>query len=294
MSQSSISITHRFIETNGIRLNVTEAGAEDAPLVILLHGFPEFWYGWHAQITFLAEHGYRVWAPDQRGYNLSDKPAGVKAYRVETLVQDVLSLIDASGQHTVYLVGHDWGAAVAWAVVLAAPERLKKLVILNVPHPTVFIDTLRRSPRQMLKSWYIAFFQLPRLPEALLGANHARRMVQALKSSGLPATFSDADIAEYVRAWTQPGALHAMINWYRAAVRFQPPKPADSRIRVPTLVIWGAQDVALTREMAQKSVDLCDDGRLVVFEEASHWVQHDQRDQVNELLAEFLQPDVPK
>lgn len=206
-------------------------------------------------------------------------------------MQDIIGLIDAAGQETVYLVGHDWGAMVAWGVALAAPKRLKKLAILNVPHPTVFMDALRSSPKQMLKSWYVAFFQIPRLPEALLGANHARRMVQALKASGLPDTFSDTEIAEYVKAWEQPGALSAMINWYRAIARYQPPKP---RIHIPTLVIWGAQDIALTREMAQKSVEFCDDGRLVLFEDATHWVQHDQREQVNALLAEFLQPDAPK
>src|SRR5664279_5354974 len=148
------SIEHDIIQTNGVTLHVAQAGAPDAPLVILLHGFPEFWYGWHQQIPFLAEHGYRVCAPDQRGYNISDKPAGIDAYRVETLVDDVIGLINASGREKVYLVGHDWGAAVAWAVALLHPERLDKLVIMNVPHPKVFAETLRSSLRQMLKSWY--------------------------------------------------------------------------------------------------------------------------------------------
>ena len=283
-------ITHTTIETNGVRLHVAQAGSAGDPLVILLHGYPDFWYGWRKQVTFLAQTGYRVWIPDQRGYNISDKPRGVKAYRMDMLLQDVLGLIDAAGEQQVYLVGHDWGAGVAWAVALAAPERLKKLVILNVPHPKVFTDTLRSSREQLRKSWYIFFLQIPLLPEILLTANNAQRTKEALVASALPTTFTDADLAEYVRAWMQPKAMHSMINWYRAAVRYQPALPADYHIHVPTLVIWGAQDVALAVEMAQQSVDLCDDGRLVLFEDATHWVQDDKPNEVNALLKEFLQP----
>jgi pimeloyl-ACP methyl ester carboxylesterase len=272
------TIDHRMIKTNGVTLHVAQAGAEDAPLVLMLHGFPEFWYGWRKQIEYLAANGYRVWVPDQRGYNLSEKPSGINAYR----------LLDAAGVESAYLVGHDWGAGVAWAAALAHPQRFKKLVIMNVPHPKVLADNLRSNPKQMLKSWYIGFFQLPLLPEALLSAGSYSGMVRALVGSGTPRTFSDADIREYVAAWQQPGALTAMINWYRAVVRHQPPMPDDPRIHIPTLVIWGAKDVALTREMAQQSVAYCDDGRLVMFEAATHWVHHDETEGVNALLSEFL------
>ena len=283
-----VAIDHRMIKTNGVTLHVAQAGAEDAPLVILLHGYPEFWYGWRKQIDYLAAQGYRVWAPDQRGYNLSEKPAGINAYRVSNLVDDVLGLLDAAGVESAYLVGHDWGAGVAWAAALAHPERFKKLVIMNVPHPKVFADTLRSNPGQMLKSWYFGFFQIPLLPEALLSLGDYRGMVRALISSGTPRTFSDADIREYVTAWKQPGAMTAMINWYRAAVQHTPKVPDDPRIHIPTLVIWGAQDIALTREMAQQSVNWCDDGRLVMFEQATHWVHHDETEGVNTLLSDFL------
>jgi epoxide hydrolase 4 len=281
-------LEYQFVETNGIRLHVAQAGDENAPLVILLHGFPDFSYGWHAQIPFLVEHGFRVWAPDQRGYNLSDKPDDVRAYRMETLVQDVISLMDAAGSDQVYLAGHDWGAAVAWAVAIAATQRVKKIVIMNVPHPLVFAQALRSSFKQMLKSWYILYFQIPRLPEALLTANHARGAVNLLKLSGQEGTFNDADLAEYVRAWTQPNAMRSMINWYRAVGRYPPDMSSDLRVHVPTLIIWGAKDVALTRDMAQKSVEQCDDARLVMFEDATHWVQHDKPNEVNALLAEFF------
>lgn len=288
MSQPSADTTYQFIETNGIRLHVAQAGDANAPLVILLHGFPDFSYGWHHQIPFLVKQSFRVWAPDQRGYNLSDKPADVRAYRMEMLVQDVIGLIHAAGGKPVYLVGHDWGAAVAWSVALAAPHLIKKLVIMNVPHPLVFAQTLRSSRKQLLKSWYIAFFQIPRLPEWLLTRNNASGGIQFLKASGLPTTFTDADLAEYARAWMQPNAMRSMINWYRAIARHQPDMSGDMRVHVPTLVIWGEDDVALTLDMARKSVEMCDDGRLVTFSGATHWVQDDKPDEVNTLLANFL------
>lgn len=284
-------LEYQFIETNGVRLHVAQAGDENAPLVILLHGFPDFSYGWHHQIPFLVAHGFRVWAPDQRGYNLSDKPADVRVYRMEMLVQDVIGLINMAGGKPVYLVGHDWGAAVAWSVALAAPHLIKKLVIMNVPHPLVFAQTLRSSFRQMLKSWYILFFQIPRLPEWLLTRNNASGGIQFLKASGLPTTFTDVDLGEYARAWTQPHAMRSMINWYRALARHQPNMSGDMRIHMPTLVIWGEDDVALTLDMARKSVGMCDDGQLVTFPGATHWVQDDKPDEVNALLADFLRDE---
>jgi pimeloyl-ACP methyl ester carboxylesterase len=285
---SDVSIDHQFVPTNGVRLHVAQAGAPDAPLVILLHGFPEFWYGWRDQIPFLAEHGYRVWCPDQRGYNLSDKPKGIDAYRIDTLGRDIIGLMDAAGQEQVCLVGHDWGGGVAWALALNHPERLKKLAIMNTLHPTVFRDALRHNRRQRRKSWYFGAMQIPALPEMLLTMGDARVATQLLLRSGRPGTLSDAEIAEYVRAWKQPGAMTAMINWYRAAAQRPYSIPKDTRVRVPTLVLWGAQDVALEADMAQKSIEMCEDGRLVMFDNATHWVQHDEPQQVNALLGEFL------
>lgn len=286
MSQTSIE--HQQVETNGIKLHVAQAGPVDGPLVILLHGFPEFWYGWHQQIPFLAEQGFRVWAPDQRGYNLSDKPAGIDAYRLSILSQDVFGLIEAAGRESAYVAGHDWGAAVAWNTAIRHREYVKKLAILNVPHLQVFTETLRHNPRQMLKSWYMGFFQIPLLPDFLLTAGEAQAAAQMLLRSSRPRTFSDADLSEYIRAWKQPGAMTAMLNWYRAAVQRPPTVPADLRVHMPTLIIWGEQDIALTFEMAEKSLAYCDEGRLVSFPEATHWVQHDEPQQVNALLAEFF------
>ncbi len=274
--------------TNGVNLHVVMAGPKDGPLVIMLHGFPEFWYGWRRQIPALAAAGYHVWAPDQRGYNRSDKPQGVGAYAIDTLARDIVGLIEASGREQVYLVGHDWGAAVAWWVAGKHPERVKKLVILNVPHPAVMRRTVLEDDEQRKKSWYIFFFQLPWLPERSLTADDFTNMVRALKGSSRRGTFSAEDIAAYKQAWSQPGAVSSMLNWYRAVVRRQAQGVEVGRIRPPTLMIWGANDFALSRTMAQPSIDLCDDGRLVFLEEASHWVQHEEPETVNRLLLEFL------
>jgi len=286
----TLELEHQMITTNGVVLHVVQAGDPNGELVILLHGFPEFWYGWRKQIDYLVKAGYRVWAPDQRGYNLSEKPQGIDAYVVSTLAADVIGLIDAAGRDKAYIVGHDWGAAVAWTTALRYPDRVKKLTILNVPHPKVMLETLRGSVGQMLKSWYMGFFQLPLIPELLNSAADFMFTAQALIRSSKPGTFTDEDIAQYIRAWKQPGAMTSMINWYRAIAQRTDDTLfiTDSRIKVPTLIIWGVQDQFLKRDMAQRSLALCDDGRLVYFEDATHWVQHEKAGEVNTLLSEFL------
>ena len=278
-----------YIETNGIKLHVVMAGPKDGQPVFLLHGFPEFWYGWRKQIPALAEAGYRVIAPDQRGYNLSNKPKGVRAYAVDNLADDTLGLMDALGYEKINLIGHDWGAIAAWALAIWHPGRLHKLGILNVPHPAVALNFLRRGdPEQLRRSWYFFTFQIPWLPEYLLRRDDWRRTVLALRGSGKIHTFKNEDITEYKKAWSRPGALTAMLNWYRAA-RYLPKLLKDTRVGVPTLLIWGMQDKALSHRMARPSIDYCEHGRLVFFEDATHWVQHDEAEAVNQLLIEFLQ-----
>jgi pimeloyl-ACP methyl ester carboxylesterase len=283
-----MDLEHSYIETNGIRLHVVQAGPQSGTPVVLLHGFPEFWYGWRLQIPALVEAGCRVIIPDQRGYNLSDKPEGVKTFSMDELVKDVIGLIDALGYEKVNLVGHDWGAAVAWVVANQHPERLHRLGILNVPHPEVMKRFLKRDLEQLRRSWYILFFQLPWLPEALIRAQDWSAMVRALRDSGKAHTFTDADIEKYKEAWSQPGALTAMLNWYRAAARYQMPDMKDALIRVPTLMMWGMKDVALSHRLARPSMDYCEEGNLILFPEATHWVQLDEADSVNHYLADFL------
>jgi pimeloyl-ACP methyl ester carboxylesterase len=283
-----IRYQEKQITANGLNLHVVMAGSKKGVPVVLLHGFPEFWYGWRAQIPALAKAGYRVIVPDQRGYNLSDKPKGASAYRVDTLVQDIVGLADVLGYKQINLVGHDWGAVVAWAFALWHPERVRKLGILNVPHPAVMLRFLRRDPEQLRRSWYIFFFQLPWLPEYFLRKQDWRGAVRALRGSGRIHTFTKEDVAEYKKAWSQPGAMTAMLNWYRAAVRHRPKLPDDMLVKVPTLMMWGMHDVALSHRMARPSLDYCADGKLIFFEEASHWVQHDEGALVSQYLLEFL------
>jgi pimeloyl-ACP methyl ester carboxylesterase len=278
----------RTIDTNGVTLNVATAGPEGGPLVILLHGFPEFWYGWRHQIGRLAEAGYRILAPDQRGYNLSAKPTGIASYAVDVLARDVIGLIDATGRDRAAIVGHDWGGIVAWWAALAHRERLDRLGIINAPHPLAFRKQLWTSPAQLLKSWYVFAFQLPRLPEAALRRNNWRGLVRGLIGSSRPGTFTEADLQRYREAWSRPGAITTMIHWYRAAIRARPPAPAEPRVSVPTLLIWGARDSFIRRAVADASLARCDRGRLVMFEEATHWVQHEEPDRVNRLLLDFL------
>ena len=284
----SVQLEHHTIETNGIHLHVVQAGPQDGELVILLHGFPEFWYGWRAQIPFLAGAGYRVWAPDQRGYNLSDKPRDVNAYTLDELALDVVGLIEASGRDKVYLVGHDWGAAVAWWVGTYYADRLHKLVILNVPHPAIAFNNISRNSRQFFRSWYIGFFQLPILPELVLTAGDSQFGINALIHSSNPGSFTDTNIPPYIRAWKQPGAAKAMINWYRAAVRNPQLFQNLPRVRVPALILWGRNDIALVSASAQQSLEYCEYGRLIMLDDATHWVQHDAPDRVNQHLLQFF------
>jgi len=288
MNLPDIELEEAYIKTNRTLLHTVLSGPRGGRPVILLHGFPEFWRGWVKQIPALASAGYRVIVPDQRGYNLSDKPKGIKSYRMKELVNDIIGLADALGYEKVNLVGHDWGAAVAWTLAIWYPERSHRLGILNVPHPAVMSRFLLHDLEQLRRSWYIFLFQLPWLPEGGMRAQDWRGAMRALRGSGKVHTFSDEDVEKYKEAWSQPGAITSMINWYRAAARYPSGWMKDQRVHVPTLMLWGKNDVALTHSMAQPSIDLCDDGRLVFFEQATHWVQHEEAEAVNRYLVDFF------
>jgi epoxide hydrolase 4 len=283
-------MAHRWIDVGGLRLHCVEAGT--GPLVVLLHGFPEFWYAWRHQIPALADAGYRVVAPDLRGYNTSDKPSRVRDYRPRVLVQDVADLIVALGAGSAAVAGHDWGGGLAWLLAMQHPKRVERLVLLNAPHPVRFLKGLR-SPRQLRRSWYILAFQLPWLPERLVAA----RDFQALRwifrhQPTRPGAFTAQDIDRYVVAAAQPGALRAAINYYRAAFRANPLAQAHGlrRVDIPTLIIWGDQDRSLGRELAEPDRAWVPDVRVERIAEASHWVQADDPERVNQLIVDFLEP----
>jgi pimeloyl-ACP methyl ester carboxylesterase len=283
----SNSLETLLFQNGEIALHALAAGPKDGPVIVLLHGFPEFWYGWRKLMEPLAIAGFRVVVPDQRGYNLSSKPAGVAAYALTQLVSDVIAIADQLSQKKVFLVGHDWGAAVAWSAALLHPQRIAKLVVLNVPHPSVMRKFMKTHPRQVLRSWYIFFFQLPWLPEALLSAFHFRVGSRSLLRSSRPGTFSAEDLAQYCAAWSQPGALTGMIHWYRALFRY-PTKFPDRIVHVPTRILWGERDAFLLSEMAHESLRYCAGAELYTFANASHWLQHEEPARVSELLIDFF------
>ena len=288
MNAASVPGRSEYVSTGDCRLHVRVAGEEDATPVVLLHGFPEFWYGWHRQVDALADAGYRVLVPDQRGYNLSDKPASQDAYRVDRLADDVAGLLDATGHESAAVVGHDWGAMVAWVLAQDHPERVERLGILNVPHPAAFGETLRSNWEQVFRSWYAGFFQVPRLPELAMRARDFRLMTGMLTESSRRGTFTEDDLRRYRTAWGREGALTGMLNWYRANGLDSGLFARDGRIEPEALVLWGARDVALVEENARRSLEYCDDGTLEVFDQASHWLQHERAREVSERLVAFL------
>ena len=283
-----VELAHRYAELGDVRLHYVEAG--QGPLVLLLHGFPQFWYQWRHQIPALVEAGFRVVAPDMRGYNLSDKPPGVRAYRVELLARDVELLILACGERTASVVGHDWGAIVAWVAAMRHPGRVERLVILNVPHPARFLDGLL-SPGQLLRSSYMFFFQIPRLPEEVIRAGDFALLRSALRRDPVqPGTFAAEDIERYVRALARPGALTATLNYYRALLRnLGKTRALLKRVEAPVLVIWGERDRFLSRRLAEPPrLWVPNLLRVERLQDASHWVAEDRPLEVNTLLLNFL------
>lgn len=274
-------------DVGAVRLNVAEAGPEDGPLVILLHGFPEFWFGWRAQIEALANAGFRVVAPDQRGYNHSDKPKGAKAYCLDLLAADVLGLADSLGAERFDLVGHDWGAAVAWWAATRHPERLKRLAILNAPHPAIWLHAMTRDPVQRRKSAYVRMLRLPWLPEALMRASNFKALAAAFDAAR-PGAFGADALDRYRDAWSQPGALTGSVNWYRALFLQDLPIPAAGSLQPETLVLWGDKDLYAEPALAEASAALCAKATVRHFPEASHWLAHDEPEAVSAALADFL------
>jgi pimeloyl-ACP methyl ester carboxylesterase len=296
-AERDLIIQHGYAQVGDVRLHYVECGSGDE-LVILLHGFPEFWYSWRYQLPVLGKR-YHVVAPDMRGFNLSDKPPRVEDYRIELLVADVVGLIHYFGKERAAVVGHDWGAAVAWGVAQRHPENVSKLATLQVPPPAAWRANF--TLRQLRRSWYMFFFQLPRLPEWWARANDFARVEQMYKTTTVQSdTFSDADIAMYKEALRQPGALTASINYYRANVfrslirgrGGDKKQKLDGRIRVPTLFIYGEHDFAVLPETVR------DLGRFinapyreVRIPDSAHWVQNEAINEVNAALLEFLADD---
>lgn len=276
------------VRTNGVTLSVLDGGGREREAVLLLHGFPEGRLAWRHQIGPLRERGFRAVAPSLLGYDESDKPEDVRRYRLDALVNDVLGLADAlvGPSVPVSIVGHDWGGVLAWRLAADAPDRVRRLVVLNAPMIEVWRRVVPRSLHQCLKSWYVLAFQVPWLPEWIAGLGNAWLLGALMRRSARPGTFSSAELDLYRRAWSGPGALRAMIHWYRANVGAALREPP--RIAVPALILWGERDVALTSALATASLARCERGTLLLFPEATHWLQHDEPEIVSRLIAGFL------
>jgi pimeloyl-ACP methyl ester carboxylesterase len=281
------------IDANGLRFHALAAGPRDGPLVLLLHGFPETSHAWRRQLPALAAAGLRTVAPDQRGYGHSSKPPGSRSYVIGLLAADIVAIARALGRERFRVVGHDWGGGVAWYLAGNRPDMVERAAILNAPHGDAFVAALRHDGAQRRRSWYMALFQLPWLPEALLRAGGFRRLERALVASARPGAFEDTDLAAYRAAWAQPAALTAMIDWYRAMRHARHEvmagrKRARAPVAIPVRLVWGDRDPFLAPGLAEASIARCAQGRLIRLPDATHWLHHEEPERVNALLVEFL------
>jgi pimeloyl-ACP methyl ester carboxylesterase len=288
------SLQEYSVPGRGVRLHAVVAGPEDGPPVVLLHGFPEFWYSWRHQIGPLAAAGFRVVAIDQRGYHRSDKPPAVKDYALDRLADDVVAVLDHMAFRRAAVVGHDWGGIVGWWLAMTRPDRVSRLAVANAPHPVAMRAKVEGSWAQLAKSWYVFAAQVPGLPEAVGRWTDYRFLVQSLTRTARPGTFSPAELAAYRAAWAVPGALTGMVNWYRAAVRHRPAPPSRGRVTVPTLILWGNRDRFLSRDLPDLSAALCSDARVVRFPDATHWLLHEEPAAVAAVLLSFLRAPTPR
>ncbi len=270
----------KLIKTNGIKLHTVMIG--EGPPLILLHGFPDFWYAWKSVIPGLKKH-YKLIIPDMRGYNLSDKPKGISNYKIELLIDDIKGLIESLSLGKVFLAGHDWGGAVAWAFAEKYPDMLQKLAILNAPHMKIFSQKLRTDKQQQKASYYIFEFLKPDGEQFVIKDDF--KWLKWAVFSGTKKNFTDFDKEQYLSAWTQPGAILGGVNYYRANLNF---KDWTGKITVPTLVIHGMKDIAVLSSVLDDLPDYVADLKIIRAESASHWVMHDVPDLIVSSFKEFF------
>jgi pimeloyl-ACP methyl ester carboxylesterase len=289
--QEGWEIRHERVDANGLTFHVATCG-EGGRLALCLHGFPECWYSWRYQLPLLARLGYRAWAPDLRGYGESSRPSELSDYAIEKLMDDVAGLIDASHARSAMILAHDWGAVIAWYFAMRKLRPLERLVIMNVPHPAV-LERRFGFTRQLLRSWYVFFFQIPRLPERLLAARNYAAVADAFRGMAVDRRrFPDEVIEVYRKNAAHPGALTAMVNYYRAIVRGGGARRQRALgypvIETPTLMIWGEQDRALGKETTFGTEEFVRELTLRYLPGVSHWVQQEAPEAVNAMLEAWL------
>jgi pimeloyl-ACP methyl ester carboxylesterase len=281
-----VQLDARRVPVGDVELFVVRAGPADGPPIVLLHGFPEFWYAWKDVMAPLAKAGFRVIVPDQRGYGDSDKPASVDDYQIDRLGDDVANLIAALGYENAGVVGHDWGGGVAWNVAIRHPDRVRKLAVLDTPHPDAYKHVQTKEDKV---SWYRTFFQIPLLPEEAARWGNWGLQSKMMRDTAAPGAFPDEKLALYRSAWDRDGAYGKMIDWYRASFRSEPePGAADHRLAMPVLLLLAANDAFIASDMTRASLELLDDGELIELGSGTHWVVQEEPDRIAGLLAKFF------
>lgn len=282
-----MKIQHLYVRLSNVTLHIAHIGPESGVLMLFLHGFPENWLAWKKQLFYFAKKGFHAVALDQRGYNLSSKPNYIADYRIDILALDVYKLVNYFKQKKVILVGHDWGANVAWWTALRFPEIIQKLVIINVPHPVVMKRTMKTNIRQMMSSWYIYFFQIPLIPEFILSLNNSLMLSVLMTNSSRKGSINKQLVSYYRNSWTKP-TIHSMLNWYRGMGLGSDKKLKSIKVRPDVLILWGLQDVFIRKENISPSVKLCANAKLSVFPRYTHWIIHENSKLVNEKIFNFI------
>lgn len=277
----------RFIDVGEVTLHVVFAGPEDGPPVVLLHGFPEFWYAWRGPAAVLARAGFRVIVPDQRGYNLSDKPDAVADYRLDHLVRDVVGLADALDYQRVSIGCQDWGSTVGWRTLLEHPDRVDRFAVINAGHPLAFANA---SGDEDKVSWYQTFIQIPWLPGFSARLNDWALLASSLRDSSAAGAFPEEEMDQLRSAWDRDGAIHTMGAWYRAEAWPYQGSREDARVANPVMILLAASDAFIPAQPARDSAAYLQDSRLVELGSGTHWVTAEEPERIGALLAEFFAP----
>ena len=287
---NNYKILHEFVKVNGIRMHYVTMG--NGSLIVLLHGFPEFWYSWRYQIPTLSKQ-FKVVAPDMRGYGETEKPVKKEAYKIEKIVNDIVELIHVLGYEKATIAGHDWGGIISWSIAMMAPDVVEKLIILNAPHPGVYSKYMSKNLKQILRSWYIFFFLIKGIPELILGSSNYKILKSSiLKSSVRKESFTEKDIETYVSSW-KSGGVSGGINYYRANLSLRYWSNSNSvsfpKIKVPVLQIWAEDDIFLGKELTENTREFIDAPyRLHLIPNCGHWLQQEASAEVNRIMIKFL------
>ncbi len=284
-----LDLESRHVDVGEVTLHVVLAGPENGPPVVLLHGFPEFWYAWRGPLAMLARAGFRVIAPDQRGYNASDKPSSVDAYRIDLLADDISALIETLGYESAFLAAHDWGGGVAWNLVIRHRERVRRLVIIDTPHPQA-VEGFESDEDTI--TWYRTFIQLPWIPGFVVRLANWRLLTRSLRSTARPGAFPDEAMDLYRSAWDNGGAITTMGHWYRAAFRHPTTYADEQRVTVPTLIILAPDDAFIPAGLSRRSLRFLDQGELLELEQGTHWIIQEEPELMGQTLIEFFRRDL--